>query len=252
MRFVTLVLAVIQPETIWLLANRRLSSKGRPPKDDGLKMVSLDTTDGRAILAYAGLGATALGTEPAGWMAAVLRGKNLPLEQSLGVLAGEMQRQLPRHLRQMPANSVAAHHVIVPAFLGTELRLYSIELALTPDRKSYNFQYTRHVRPKPVSPGPPPLGLGGTGGFHLMRDTKWARSVLRAVKAHDSRKLPALEVADHLATLNNKVHLDMADGSVGPRCVVVWRYRKDGVHGGGGGQQYYTGTQRDADNPSLP
>jgi hypothetical protein len=47
----------------------------------------LETTDDVAILGYAGLGATALGTKPADWMSAVLRGRNLPLEKSLEVLA---------------------------------------------------------------------------------------------------------------------------------------------------------------------
>ncbi len=40
----------------------------------------LDTTDGTAVLAYAGLGATAAGTEPSDWMSATLNGLNLPME----------------------------------------------------------------------------------------------------------------------------------------------------------------------------
>jgi hypothetical protein len=83
----TLVVTVNGREPIWLLADRRLSYKGRPPKEDGRKVMFLETTDGVATLGYAGLGATALGTEPADWMSAVLRGRNLPLEQSLGILA---------------------------------------------------------------------------------------------------------------------------------------------------------------------
>jgi hypothetical protein len=59
-------------------------------------------------------------------------------------------------------------------------------------------------------------------------------------------------VADHLANLNNEVHLGIRDESVGPRCVVAWRHRKEGIHGGGGGHQFYTGTTRDTNSPSLP
>jgi hypothetical protein len=124
----TLVVAVARPETIWLLADRRLSFDSRPPKDDGRKIMFLETTDGVAILGYAGLGATARGTEPADWMSAVLRGRNLPLEQSLGVLADTMQKQFPRHMVRMPGKGGLAHTVIVPAFLGKEPRLYSIDL----------------------------------------------------------------------------------------------------------------------------
>jgi hypothetical protein len=45
--FVTLILTVTGPETIWLLADRRLSYKGRSPKDDGRTMEwpFLDTPD---------------------------------------------------------------------------------------------------------------------------------------------------------------------------------------------------------------
>lgn len=92
MRFVTLVLTVNSRESIWLLADRRLSFKARMPRDDARKVMFLETTDGVAILGYAGLGATALGTEPADWMSAVLRGRNLPLEQCLGALAEAMKR----------------------------------------------------------------------------------------------------------------------------------------------------------------
>jgi hypothetical protein len=138
---VTLVVSVVGRESIWLLADRRLSSEGRSPKDDARKVMFLGTTDGVAILGYAGLGATALGTEPADWMSAVLRGRNLPLEQSLGVIAETMKKQFPPHMVRMPA---PAHNVIIPAIVGNELRLYSIDLAFAPDRKSYAFRYTRH------------------------------------------------------------------------------------------------------------
>ena len=80
----TLVVAVTGSKSIWLLTDRRLSFPSRAAKDDARKMLLLETTDGTALLGYAGLGATALGTEPGDWMARVLRGRNHPLEQSLG------------------------------------------------------------------------------------------------------------------------------------------------------------------------
>jgi hypothetical protein len=94
----TLILTVNGHETIWMLADRRLSRKGRPSKDDARKMMFLVTDDGEAILGYAGLSATARGTEPADWMSAVLRGRRLPLEQSLGILANALKAQFPRHM----------------------------------------------------------------------------------------------------------------------------------------------------------
>src|ERR1051326_3378433 len=81
------------PEAIWLLADRRLSAGGRQRADNARKVIFLQTMDGTAILGYAGLGMTAMGTEPADWMSAVLRGRNLPLEHSLRVLAEAMKQQ---------------------------------------------------------------------------------------------------------------------------------------------------------------
>lgn len=255
MSLLTLVVAVTGPESIWLLADRRLSRGGRPVRDDARKIMTLETRDGVALLGYAGLGATALRTEPADWMSAVLRGRNFPLKQSLDVLAEAMKKQLPRHLVKMPLDAIAAHNVIVPAFLDDKLRLYSIDLEFAPDRKSYRFRYTRHVAKEPSSTAPPTtqrFALGGSGAHYAMKDRERLRTLLRIIKAHDRGKVSALGVADQLAALNNDAHLAVADKSVGPRCIVVWRYRKGGVHGGGGGLQYYSGKTRDASSPGLP
>jgi hypothetical protein len=249
----TLVVAMNGPETIWLLADRRLSlPSGRVVRDDGCKVMLLEATDGVAILGYAGLGATAQGTEPSDWMSAVLRGRNLPLEQSLGVLAEAMKKQLPRHMARMPGP--AAHDVIVPAFLGKELRLYSIDLAFAPDRKWY-FRYTRHVETQPSAPPREfRVAIGGSGALRLIRDraewTRNKRSLFHLIKACDRGRLSPYAVADRLAHLNNAVHL--VDRTVGPRCMVVWRHRKGGVHKGGGAHQFYCGTTRETSTAAIP
>ena len=95
----TLVATINGPETIWVLADRRLSSGSRVVREDARKVMFLEATDGVAILGYCGLGATGQGNEPSNWMSAVLRGRNLPLEQSLGVIADAMKEQFPRHAR---------------------------------------------------------------------------------------------------------------------------------------------------------
>jgi hypothetical protein len=226
MQTMTLILTVNGPDTIWLLADRRFSAPGLAPKDDARKLMFLETTDGVALLGYAGLGATALGTEPSDWMSNVLRGRNLPLEQSLGVLAEAMKTQLPRHLARAPANVQPAHQLLVTAFLGDEARYYTIDLALESDRGSPRISYTRWVAgdstpiPPTVAARTPRLRHGGSGGLYLSRDKTWARSLLRFVNAHDRGQISSQAVADHLATLNNQVHLGMTDKSVGPRCIV--------------------------------
>jgi hypothetical protein len=245
----TLVVAVNGPESIWLLADRRLSSRGRPVRDDARKVMILETNDGQAILGYAGLGKTPGGTEPADFMSAVLRGRNLPLEKSLSVLADALKKEFPRHMRRL----VDTHNVFIPAFLGREPRLYSIDIVLSPDRRRYEFRYVRHVveRPTLAVPTTARIGVAGSGGIYLSNRREWQRSLLRVIRANDRGKISALAVADHLASLNNEVSL--AIKSVGPRCIVAWRYRKGGgAQNGGGGHQFYTGTRRDEISPALP
>lgn len=250
----TLILTANSRESVWMLADRRLSCRACPPKEDGRKIMFLETTDGVAILGYAGLGATIKGTEPADWMSAVLRGRNFPLEQSLGELAGAMQRQLPRHLLRLPRDVPAGHNVVIPSFVNGEVRLYTIDLVFAPNRKTYAFRYTRHVvnrsadRPQRT----PRLGLAGSGAICLTRDKRWIRELLRLVRASDSRQVSPLVVADHLARINELAHRNTSDGTVGPRCIVAWRHNKLGVHKGGGRHQFYDGTKRTGDSGALP
>lgn len=247
----TLIVTVNGRESIWLLADRRLSYEARAPKDDGRKVMFLETKDGVAILGYAGLGATALGTEPADWMSAVLRGRNLPLEQSLGVLAEAMKKQLPRHMLRIPGPGSPAHNVLVTAFLDNEVRFYTIDLVFAADRRRFNFRYTRHVSSAPAG-RTPRIGIGGSGALYLLHDKRWIRPLLRLVNAYDGGQVTARAVADHLASQNYKVHLGVTDKSVGPTCIVSWRNKKSGFHKGGGGHQFYSEEARDASSPSLP
>lgn len=251
---VTLVLTINGPDTIWMLTDRRISFANRPPRDDGRKAMMLETKDGVAMLGYAGLGATAGGTEPADWMSAVLRGRNLPLEQCLGELSSALQRQFPKHLVALPVQFGAAHSILVPAFLNDEPRLYSIDLAFAPDRHSYSFRYTRHVvGPVPSDPPRTPrIGLAGSGITLLLRDRRWIRELLKLVRACDGQRIGPPVVADYLALINNRVSQGTIDNSVGPRSIVVWRHRKGSTRKGGGAHQFYNGVEREGDSAALP
>ncbi len=88
----TLILTVNKKESIWMLADRRLTIKNIPVRDDACKIMTLDATDGTAILGYSGLGATVIGTEPADWMSATLRGRKGTLEQYLEILANAIKK----------------------------------------------------------------------------------------------------------------------------------------------------------------
>lgn len=247
----TLILTANGRESIWMLADRRLSYKRRDPMDDGRKVMFLETPDGVAILGYAGLGATALGTEPADWMSAVLRGRNLPLEQSLGVLARAMKRQLPRHLLKIPNPEARAHYVLVPAFREGEVRMYTIDLVFKTKRKSFDFRFIQHISSS-RSGNMPRIGIGGSGAQFLLKNMSWVRPLLRFVSAYDNGKVSGGLVADHLSSLNYKVHKGVADESVGPKCIVAWRNKKPDTHKEGSGHQFYSEEKRDCSSGPLP
>jgi hypothetical protein len=239
----TFVVCVTGPETVWLAADRRLSSS-RGYRDDGQKIMLLDTTDGVAILAYAGLGATASGKEPSDWMSATLNGLNLPMEQSLGHLAERIKERLPRHLKGSP------HVVVAPAFVNGEARLYTINAIPSKPQKEYLVKYERRIM-RPNLPVAPRVCLAGSGAVTVhKRGVECMRDILRLIAAHDRRTIAALTVADKFAALNQAVAAE--DKLVGSRCVVAWRYSPQGVHRGGGGQQFYSGTKRDEASPALP
>jgi hypothetical protein len=243
----TLIVAVNRPESIWLLADRRLTRGGRPTAEKATKLMLLTTKDAVAILGYAGLGATGLGTEPAQWMSAVLRGQpGLTLKDSLRALTAAMIRRLPRHVVRL---TVPRHTVVVTSFVGGEVRLYSIDLTFENGKGGYRL--TRHVRPGRRHTTS--IAVIGSGSPYLLNDTKWTAPLLRLVRAHDRGQLSALAVATHLAKLNYEVHSELekkGDKTVGPRCVVAWKHRPGGVHKqDGGAYQFFAGGAPDYEGP---
>jgi len=90
--------------SLWMMADRQLTETvgGRPNgarTTDTVKLVSVETEDGPAIISYAGLGATAMRTPMSQWIFAVLRGRKLSLEQTIVVLAEAAAAQTPRTSR---------------------------------------------------------------------------------------------------------------------------------------------------------
>lgn len=218
------------------MADRRLSSPGREPRDDARKLLHLDAKDGAAFLAYAGLGATAAGTEPSEWMARVLRGRSLLLEQYLVVLANAASRELPRNLVRLP---IRAHTIIVCAILRNEPRVYTIDLFVSEGGETF-YRCTRHVAPdrKGVPRVTPRIAMGGSGAMPLFSDRRnLTRELVRLVNAYERGRVSPETVADHLAMLNYRAYELMLqrDRSVSPTCIVVWRGRT-------GGHRFYSGT----------
>lgn len=247
------MLSMHSRDTLWLLVDRRLSAKGRRPIDDAVKIMDLTAVDGRGLLAYAGLGATLRGTQPSEWMTAVLRGRgNLTFEQALGVLSSAANRELPKHIASLPG---AAHFIVAPAFIrDIGARLYCIANAVHHTTGEHLHRYTRFEVPTKQGTRSQNVALSGTGGEYLYRRIElWRRNLQSLLKAHDRGKVSAYLIADQLARLNHEAHHGVRDGSVGPRCIVIWRRRLDARRpGSGGAHQFYTGIERDVRSPEIP
>lgn len=249
----TLVLAVLGTESVWMLADRRLSYGAGRFRDDAKKVMSLDTPESTSILGYAGLGATAVGTEPGEWMSAVLRNGDLTLEQSLLVIARAMQRELPSHLETLPAEAGRSHHLLAVGFVGDEARMYSLDMEL-PAEIDKPVLFLRRIL-YVISPSvarTPSFAMAGSGVGALTRDAAWQRHIRRLVRAHDRGKIGAEVVAKELAAICAKVAGQVSDKSVGTDCIVVWRYRKSGPKKGGGGHLYYSDGLPCGEHPSIP
>jgi len=240
----TLIIAAAGKKSIWLSADQRLTAGDRSvtarPRvvcDDAKKITMLDTTDGNAILGYAGLGATSTAnrTEPADWIVKVLRGINAPLEPSLKIIERAMHRQFPPHLSGTPHGQPFLHSIVAPAFLGRTPKLYTIDFIFAANRKTVTTNCTRRNFNQRL-PGIrfPRLAAVGSGVQVLNKIEGWERKLTKLIEAHERNELPASKVADYLAELNYSIHA--AEKSVGSRCIVVWRYPING-----GAHRHYDG-----------
>jgi hypothetical protein len=240
----TMAAAAIGTKSIWLVTDRRLTYANGHFSDDAIKQITVETTDGQALLGYAGLGKTASGTEPSQWMSNVLRGRNLSMEHTLGVLADAAKTQLPKHLDLLGS----PHAVIAPAFVSGEPRLYVIELIREAGLADYTFAFRRLVA-NPEAPAnswiTPNIVVTGSGRLDLPSDRDWMGELMKLITAHDAGEIPPGRVEHFLAALNYEV--SSRESSVGPQCMISWSLLDKT-----GGLAYFTGTQRDCNAPVIP
>jgi hypothetical protein len=237
---VTLVYGVSTPRTAWLLVDRRLSRPGRKPDDTGLKLLSVDTTDGKLLIGYCGLGKTPLGLQPSEWMARTLRGVNLPLEQSLEILRAAAERRLPKYLNQIGGY----HAIIAVGFRNGEPRTYGIDVTAGNPPRIRLFRRTWKIYEQFGQHGPM-IAAGGTGALALGKEQIRSRILMHIIKRHERGLISPIAVARYLAGMNLAAARGDKSKQVSNRCVVAWRpvvWRKGD---GGGGQIYFDGLQRE-------
>lgn len=230
---------MVSRETIWLVVDRRISWYGRPPKDIGVKAMTVEASDGVVVLGYAGLGLTAGGTQPSTWMSNVLRRRNLSVEGCLWALAHEMQQHLAPHVTGKWNHIVAA-----PAIVDSECRSYVIGLSddgrVAYERLRMKGLGDRGSRSKSVPPRAVYTGSGGRWLSKQQSKREMLRELYSLAGKHDLRKVSPLAVADRLAILNSLAS-EKLPATVGPTCYVLWR-RRSGASGWE--QQNYRGTDR--------
>lgn len=237
-RNVTFALSMVSRETIWLVVDRRISWDDRPPKDIGVKAMTVEASDGVVMLGYAGLGLTTGGTQPSTWMRNLLQGRNLSVEGCLWALAYEMQQNLGPHVA-----GKWNHIVTAPAIVDGECRSYVTGLS-DDGRAAYQRLRVRGMaNAGRLSRVPPRAVYTGTGGSWLSKE-RARRGILRELyslsRKHDLRKASPLVVADRLAILNSLAS-ETVPATVGPTCYVLWRGRTDPS---GWEQQNYRGNDR--------
>jgi hypothetical protein len=238
---VTFILTVTGADTLWMLADRQITySDGRPPRDDAMKIVTLTTADGKALIGYSGLGETVGGMEPSAWLSNVLRGPDRPLESALARVAGAMNREFKAHVKPFDSPT---HTFLTSAFVHGEARRYESTLTLDRNRNEWTLRFVRHMSPWP------PFGFAGSGGAYLMRYRQRHRDAIRRaldmIRAFDAGRVKPMDVAKSLAALNYDVSRNVSN--VGSRCFVIWQ-PKDG----GGMHEAFNGIGRDANGPALP
>jgi hypothetical protein len=247
----TLVVAAVSRQSIWLMTDRRISYRDGPPRDNAIKMLALETIDGMALLGYCGLGETVGGTEPGEWMARVLRGRRgVSLEHALGILRHAMEEQIPPHLHDVnPLAEEEQHSVVAAAFLQKRPRLYSIDLVIHRPSRMKRSRFTSWTRrDRHMGEAGPGVGVGGSGVAAARPNGPWVKTLRKVLKAYARARISELGVAQHLAGLNLHVHKELlqSDRSVGAGCIVAWR-----TSSSGNGHQFFNGTTP-INTPTVP
>jgi hypothetical protein len=238
----TLVIGACLSKGIWVLTDRRVTFKARPPVDDAVKVFSLSAHGGTALFAYAGLGMTANGEQPSDWFKRITRAMrtSATVEDGVRVIAAAMNEHLPKHLQTLTWTSkVVDHGVLCLAVVKGKPRAYSLVMrvkagATKPLFNVHELNFDKMTR-IPIS-----IFKGGSGASHVSR-----RELLTLFRARERGQISEQTVADRLAAICHRVHL--REPTVGTRSIVAYRT------GRGGGRTYgYDGTKLTPGHIGIP
>jgi hypothetical protein len=89
----TLLITVVSRQGLWQASDHRLTRDGDAVDDASMKHVRIQAEDGKALIAYAGIGRVR-DTHISDWVRKVLRGASRPIEDHLAVLKAAADREL--------------------------------------------------------------------------------------------------------------------------------------------------------------
>jgi hypothetical protein len=187
-----------------------------------VKITCIETQDGVALLAYAGIGRVN-DTRVSWWVYRTLRGLNIPLERSLERVYAAAQRRLAPYIRH-----AGAHFFIASAIREGKHYLYVIDL-----RRRQPPQVIRH---EPRTRTQVRIGISGSGALYAQRyEQSRMTSIARLVRQYERGNVSAEFIASQLASLNvaisARARMD-GDNTVSPQSIVIHRHPKSKKSGG--------------------
>jgi len=247
----TLIIAVHNHKTIWMAADRRLSTANKKVvTDEACKLFHYK----QAIFGYAGLGATSRHkTEPSEWMKEVLKGRNdqqISLLNSLILLTNAMNQEFKKHMV-----GIENHVTLINAIDENQIKLYGIEYVNAISGRTLNLKWYRKKIGKSFWP-PCRVNAIGSGVNYLSRLNIKLDRLIYLLRACDREKVNRLTVADELANINYQISTGAEvlfnDISIGPKCMVSWINKNNCKGREGGATQFYDGVARVKHDRGIP
>lgn len=219
----TFVITVVSHQGLWQSSDHRLSQGGRAVSDASMKHVRLDAEDGKAIIAYAGLGAVNE-TAISEWVRKLLRGSRRPIERHLGVLKDASDRILA----PICLNTKTFHTFSVAAFQDGLPVCYFITNRSRDDDGDFIDKDFIFIKFALEGERRYILNFEGTGALVLTDEDAMNGLITGTIRRRAKKVSLGEDVMALLARINKDVSQDKRSGdAVSPHCVVTFLERPD-------------------------
>jgi hypothetical protein len=189
----TFAVVLASRSAIWTCADRQLTDRNDAKSGrSGVKITGLETKDGVALLAYAGIGRVR-DTQVSRWVYRTLCGHNMPLEWSLGQVCNRAHKRLAPHVQR----AGQTHFFIASAIRDGLHFIYEIDLRITPPTV---------IRREPRTRSNVMIMVSGIGAsYALPGEQARLKRIARMIKQYERDKVSGEFIAAELAALNRAV-----------------------------------------------